>query len=59
MSKIGPANAVRLAGALLFGVPALDIVLDHGAASVAHRIVASLGLALLAVSAAIDAAKAD
>jgi hypothetical protein len=58
MTKLGAANAVLLAGALLFAIGALDLVLDRGALSLAHRITASLGLVLMAVSAAIDAAEA-
>jgi hypothetical protein len=58
MTKLGAKNAVLLAGALLFAVGALDLVLDRGALSFAERIAASLGLVLMAVSAAIDAAKA-
>jgi hypothetical protein len=57
MTALGTANAARLIGALLFAVPALDLVLDHGAASAAHRVVACGGLVLLAISAAIDAAR--
>jgi hypothetical protein len=57
MSALCAANLVRLIGGLLFAVPALELALDHGVASLAHRIVGSAGLALLAISAALDAAR--
>jgi hypothetical protein len=58
MNKLGTRNVVLLAGALLFAFGALDVLLDRGALSLADRIAASLGLVLMAVSAAIDAAEA-
>jgi hypothetical protein len=58
MTKLGTRNVVLLAGALLFASGALDVLLDRGALSLADRIAASLGLVLMAVSAAIDAAEA-
>jgi len=58
MTKLSARNGVLLAGALLFVVGALDLVLDRGALSLAERIAASLGLVLMALSAAVDAAQA-
>ena len=58
MTKLSARNGVLLAGALLFAVGALDLVLDRGALSLAERIAASLGLVLMALSAAVDAAQA-
>jgi hypothetical protein len=58
MTKLGARNAVLLAGALLFAIGAFDLVLDRGALSLADRIAASLGLVLMALSAAIDPAEA-
>jgi len=58
MTKFSARNVVLLAGALLFAVGALDLVLDRGALSLAERIAASLGLVLMALSAAVDAAQA-
>lgn len=58
MTKLSAANAVLLAGALLFAIGALDLLLGRGALSLADRIAASLGLVLMALSAAIDAAEA-
>lgn len=55
MTKLDAGGAVRLVGALVFAIPALDLLLGREPMSVAHGAVASLGLVLLAISAAVDA----
>jgi hypothetical protein len=58
VTKLAAATAVGLAGALLFAIPAVDLMLTREAMSVVHGVVACTGLALLAISAAVDARKA-
>jgi hypothetical protein len=57
MTKLEAGGALRLVGALVFAMSALDLVLGRDTLSSAHAAVGSVGLVLLAISAAVDATK--
>ena len=51
------ANGAALAGALLVAMPLLDLLLGGGGTAAVQAVVGSCGLALLAVSAVLNAGK--
>jgi hypothetical protein len=57
MRGLEVARGAAFAGFLMLLAPILDVALGGGTAGVAHAVVASVGLALLAVSAAADAGR--
>jgi hypothetical protein len=55
MNDRNVASGATLAGALLFAMPALDLILGATQASAVHAVVASVGLLLFAVAALTNA----
>jgi hypothetical protein len=57
MRGLDVARGAAFAGFVMLLAPTLDVALGGGTAGVAHAVVAGVGLAFLAVSAAADAGR--
>jgi hypothetical protein len=57
MGDVDVSRGAGFAGAVVFAMPALDILLGDGAVGVTHAVVGSFGLALFAISAAAGAGR--